>query len=232
MGIGTGPILLSVDGDIGLGTQFGPLEAELSLSASDISDLTDSAIGFGGYATDGKWMVQYKLGKLKLEGLADKALKSGAVVSSKVNFDITEGEMTVGYSVYQNSSVTLRGYGGLRYLKHEFEANIYSTAAISGLPLNKTISESWVDGLIGVSADVPFAPKWNWNIKGNAGYGGSEGTYLAATSVNWQFYGNWSSALSLQYKAVDYENGTKRENDWYLYDVDETTAGLSILYNW
>jgi len=101
-----------------------------------------------------------------------------------------------------------------------------------GVNRSKSIDESWTDILIGLSADVPFAEKWNWNIKADAGFGGSEGTYLASTGLTWRFYGGWSGTLFGKFVAVEYENASKGDPDWYLYDVDESTLGLTITYNW
>lgn len=230
-GIGTGPQMLDVNGDMGMDTALGAVEIDVDLNPGDMSDRTKSAFGFGGYATDDKWMVQYKLGKLELEEDVAKGSRTGGTLSADIEFDITEAELTVGYPIFGNSSYMIRGYGGLRYLKHEFDFFIIGTGFL-GANRNISIDESWTDVLIGIAADIPFAEKWNWNIKADAGFGGSEGTYLASTGVTWRFYGNWSSTLFGSYKAVDYENDSKGDADWYLWDVDETTLGLTILYNW
>ena len=230
-GIGTGPQMLAISGDMGMDTVLGAVQIDLDLDMDDMSDLRDSAIGFGGYATDGKWKVQYKLGKLELEEDAAKGTRTGGTLSADVEFDITEAELTVGYPLFENSSYMIRGYGGLRYIKHEFDFLMTGTGFL-GVNRDKSIDESWTDALVGIAADVPFAEKWNWNIKADAGFGGSEGTYLASTGVTWHFYGNWSSTLFGSYKAVDFENDSKGDTDWYHYDVDETILGLTILYNW
>jgi hypothetical protein len=230
-GIGTGPQLLKVKGDAGMNTALGPVEIEVDLDFDDIADLIDSALGFGGYATDGKWMINYKIGKLELEKEASRGLRTGATLSAKLEFDYTQAELTVGYPLSENSSYTIRGYGGLRYLRQELDILFTGTGFI-GINRQKSIDESWTDALIGLSADIPFAKKWNWNIKADAGFGGSEGTYLVSTGVTWRFLKRWSATLSGDYGAVDYENGTKGSSDWYLYDVDETILGLTILFNW
>jgi hypothetical protein len=54
------------------------------------------------------------------------------------------------------------------------------------------------DILVGLSADVPFAEKWNWNIKADGGFGGSEGTYLAPTCITWRFWRGLSATLLLK----------------------------------
>jgi hypothetical protein len=123
------------------------------------------------------------------------------------------------------------GYTGIRYLKHDIDLSINGDGFV-GINRSKSINESWTDVLAGISADVPLADAWNWNIKTEAGFGGSEGTYLASTGLTWQFYDRWSATLFAKYVAVDYENGSRGDEDAYLYDVDETTLGLTIGYNW
>jgi hypothetical protein len=231
-GIGTGPQFLAVKGDVGMNTVVAPIQLDIDFSFSDIANATDSVFGFGGYATNKKWMIQYKLGKLKLEDDAERGFGNGVTISAKAKFDVTEGELTVGYPVFSNSSLMIRGYGGLRYLRHEFDLVITGTGFNTTVQRNKSIDESWTDILLGISADVPFAQKWNWNVKADAGFGGSNGTYLASTGITWRFYGGWSATAAASYKAVDYENGSRGTTDWYMYDVDETTLGLTILYNW
>ena len=231
-GLGTGPQLLNVKGTQGINTARGAVEIDVDLDPDDLADVTESAIGLGGYATDGKWVIQFVVGKLELEEGASTG-KGGATLTAKVGFDVTGAELTVGYPVYEIPALTLRAYTGARYTKHELDLSLTATGGFAQLNgLSKSIDESWTDVLIGLSADVPFAEKWNWNIKADAGFGGSEGTYLASTGITWRFYGGWSSTLSGKFVAVDFENGTKGDADWYLYDVDETSAGLVIMYNW
>jgi hypothetical protein len=53
-GIGTGFSLMNVDGKQGFTTVIaGPVKYDVKLDPDDISDLMQSAFGFGGYATDG-----------------------------------------------------------------------------------------------------------------------------------------------------------------------------------
>ena len=230
-GIGTGPQLLAIDGEAGLDTAVAPVQLGVDFDFEDMSDFTDAVFGFGGYATDGKWMIQYKIGQLQLESDATKGTRTGATLTAKAEFDYTMAELKVGYPVFESSSYMIRAYSGLRYFRQELDLVITGTGFI-GINRNKSIDESWTDVLLGVSMDIPFAEKWNWNINADAGYGGSEGTYQVTTGVMWKFLESWSATLSAQYAAVDYENGTKGNTDWYLYDVDETILGLTILYNW
>ena len=228
-GIGTGLLRLNIDGDVGLNTIQGDVQMGVDLDADDISDLMESAFGFSGYATDGTWMIRYLFGHIELEGGGSGTLP-GTTVDANVTFDVLGGEILVGYPVYQHSSFTVLLDGGVRYTKHEIEMGVDFTGAING-SRRREISEGWTDALLGATVSVPFTQKWVWNTSANAGFGGSEGTYLVQTGVTWRFYKGWSATLYGAYKAVDFENGNKGDSDWYLYDVDEFGPGLNILYN-
>ncbi len=228
-GIGTGIFRMNAEGDMGFNTTDGPVEQDVDLDPDDISDVMETAFGFGGYATDGKWVIQYSFGVLKLEDDPSGVLPGGETISSKLDFDITGGELTVGYPIYRGTSLIVGLHGGARYTRHELETDI----AIDGTPvLSIDIDEDWTDALVGISADIPFAEKWTWNNRFNAGFGGSEGTYFGYTGLTWRFLKHWSASLYGKYTAVEFENGDKGDSDWYLYDVDEFGAGLSVLFNW
>ncbi len=49
---------------------------------------------------------------------------------------------------------------------------------------------------------------------------------------NWHFFKHWEATVYGKYTAFDFENGSKGDADWYLYDVDEYGAGLSVLVTW
>jgi len=232
-GIGTGIFLLNVEGDMGLDTASGPVELDVDLDPSDIMDVAETMFGFGGYATDRKWMIQYSFGLLELEDKPRGTLPSGATVSSKLGFEMTGGEITVGYPIYHDPSVIVRLDGGVRYTEHELDSDV-TIVDPDGTTTrrSKDIDEDWTDALVGISVGIPFAEKWTWNNRFNAGFGGSEGTYFVQTGVTWRFLKHWSATLYGKYTAVEYENGSKGDSDWYLYDVDEFGAGLSVLFNW
>ncbi|MBW2174276.1 MAG: hypothetical protein JRF64_06480 [Deltaproteobacteria bacterium] len=238
-GIGTGLFRLNVDGDMGFDIEYdniGPVEFDVDLDPDDVDDVMETAFGFGGYATDGKWMIQYSYGMLELEDdssvvlPSDAPLHPGATVSSELGFDMTGGEITVGYPIYEDTTLIVRLHAGVRYTDHELDHDVRIDG---GAPVqSKDIDEDWTDALVGISAGVPFAEKWTWNNKFNAGFGGSEGTYFAQTGITWRFLKHWSASLYGKYTAVEYENGSRGDSDWYLYDVDEFGLGIGVLFNW
>lgn len=229
-GIGTGIMRLNVEGDMGfhVNTLGIPATFEVDLDPDDISDLAETAFGFGGFASDGKWMVQYSFSNMQLEGNSSFVLPGGALAASSLGFEITGGELVVGYPLYQSSSVNFRVHTGFRYTAHDIEATVTSGAT----QLYKNIDEDWVDGLVGVMLDIPITNKVSWNTRLDAGYGGSEGTYLGHTGIGWRFHDQWSTSLYGKYTAVEYENSNKGAADWYLYDIDEFGAGLNFMFIW
>ena len=235
-GIGTGPMRLNSKGDQGFNIAIGgvgPVEFDVDLAPDDFDDLTSSALGLGGYATDGKWRIQYSIGQLKLEDDAGVTTANGSSVNAELGFDITAGELIVGYPIYQNASCTVLIHGGARYTKHELDSDV--TVVVTGIgtaQLKRNIDEDWTDVVFGLSADIPFAEKGTWSNRIDAGFGGSDGTYLVYTGLTWRFFEHWSGTLYGKYTAVDFENGSRGDSDWYLYDVDEFGPGLNILYHW
>ena len=222
-GIGTGMLRMNIDGDQGFNTVIaGPVQFPVDLDPDQVSDLVDTAFGFNGYATDGTWMVQYSFSNIELEGSS-----TVGAVSTTIGFDVQGAEITLGYPVYHSPGATLGVLGGVRYTSHELTGTVTAGSTIS-----RSIENDWTDALVGLTLTVPLAQKWAWNNRIDAGFGGSEGTYAANTGVTWRFYKGWSGTLFAKFTAVEFENGSKGDTDWYLYDVDEFGPGLAFLYNW
>jgi hypothetical protein len=228
-GIGTGFIFLNAQGDEGFHTDIaGPVEVDVDLDPDDFADFTQSAFGFGGYATEGTWLIKYSFGILKLGGDADRTLANGTTIDAELDYDITNGELLVGYPVFSSENFTLRVEGGLRYIRHDISLDL----TVNTTDLDRDIDEGWTDFLLGLSLSVPFSQKWSWDSHANGGYGGSEGTYAAKTGITWRFLKHWSAGLYGQYTAIEFENGSKGDDDWYLYDTNEYGIGINVLFNW
>lgn len=229
-GIGTGLSGQYVSGTQGFTTFAGPVKFDVDLSASDFKDLSKSAFGFGGYAANGPWLIQYSLGYQELEDESTAAV-GGSTVTTKINFKVSGGEATAGYLVSNTPSALIYVDGGVRYTKHKFDNSLTVTGAINQQG-SRAFSNDWTDVVVGTTINVPLSPTWTWANRLNAGFGGSDGTYFAQTGLTWRFLPNWSASLVGKYAKVKYEKGNEGDSDWYLYDVDEKSIGLSVLYNW
>jgi len=228
-GIGTGLGAMSVEGDMGFNVELGdigPVKMKLDMSPSDIMDYMDSAFGLGVFASDGRWVIESSFNMLRLEDKPVKTLGENTVAAD-LSFDVKVCDLTVGYPVYADPGFVLRGYTGFRYIGHKLETKV----VVNGITrIDRDIDEDWTDALIGVSLDMSLAENWHWNTKFDYGFGGSEGSYFVNSGVSWMFTPHWSTTLFAQYYAIELENGSAGDSDWYLYDMDESTMGLKIAY--
>jgi hypothetical protein len=232
-GIGTGLFFLNVDGDIGINTEIaGPVELAVDLKPDDVFDYAESVLGFGGYATDGKWMIRYTFQRLELEDTPSTTLANGNRLRAKSNFQMNGAELSVGQRFYQSEKLALSAYVGARYLMHEMENSLNITAPEGTTSSSSDIDNEWTDARFGIGIDVPLAEKWTWGSTAEVGLGESEGTYKANTGIGWRFAENWSTMLYGNYVAVDFENASKGDGNWYKYDVDEYGTGVSVMYHW
>ncbi len=226
-GLGTGFFGLNLDGTLGMDlTRINtPVEFDVDMNASDVRDIIDTALGFGGYATNGIWLIDYSVQYLKLED--GESFSGGALSRVELEFESSGLEIMVGYPVWKRSDILVRVHGGVRYTNHEITGSL----VYNGATYTKDLDNDWVDGVIGISAQIPLGRTVSWDNRLNAGYGGSDGTYQAYSGLTWRFHKNWSTNFFGKYTAVEFENGTKGNADWYLYDVDEFGLGLGILFH-
>jgi hypothetical protein len=235
-GVGTGFAALWAKGDEGINVQLaniGSMMWEVDLGPGDFMDYMESAIGGGGYATDGTWMIQYSIGQLKLSGDAGTTLRNNVRVVGELSYDILAAEATVGYPVYRDpdGKITVRPFGGVRYIKHDIGVELRVMGQTTQTR-SRTRDHGWADAVAGVAVNVAVAPKVSWSAGVNAAYGGSNGTYEAETSVAWNFWRRLALVPNAYFMAIDYENGDQGDSDWYLYDANEYGIGANLVYNW
>ncbi len=242
-GIGTGLVRLNTQGDQGLHTNIaGPVLFDVDLDPDDFADLMQSAIGAGGFATNGQWTVQGSFGILKLGGDAALALPEGTPlpngstlptdvsIEADLGFDITQVEAVVSYLAYRHSSkrLVLSPLVGLRYLKHDISASLRVTAE-NVTDIDRGLDHSWTDIVIGGSATVVIAPKVLWNTRVDAGLGGTGGTLKATTAVSWRVHKRLSLSPNAFWMSLDIEEEERGDPEWYVYDAAEFGWGLSAL---
>lgn len=215
-GIGTGISSFSLDGDIGFPTPGGGVIFDVDLDNSDTSDLIDSAFGFSGFAAKGNWRILYTLGTATLED-SDGALEA--------EWDRTQVELAAVYKFAETGEHSWGVLFGARHIAHDWT---FTTATDTA-----ELDESWTDGLIGITHSVPFASKWFWSNRLDAGFGDSEGSFLFSTTFSRQIGDHWSVNLSLKQHSIEFGDEADIANsDFYLYDVDEPGLGFGFMFNW
>lgn len=221
-GIGTGMSALNYSGDISLETQLaGPQTFDVDLDPGDFNDLIETAFGFNAFATNGTWMMKAALGNLELEG-------DSRVGTTDVDFDFTKttAEFSVVYQFFKTRDVNVGVLGGVLYTKHELN----STTTVGASTIDNDNDNDWTDAALGLTVDVPINKQWTWVNMARAEFGESEGGGTVSTGLNWAFAKNWAANATIKYQAVDFENGSSGDSDWYKYEMDETAAGIGFHY--
>jgi len=229
-GIGTGLKRANAQGDQGWNIpELGPVQLDIELDPDDFDDLIQTAIGFGGYATNGKWMVQFMLASIKMGDEPSGTLpNAGTTFTSDLSFDVTTGHVTVGYTAYRQNRIVVQPFVGLRYFKHELGADL-TVATTPPTASSRGFDNNWTDVLVGAALNVALSSKVNWNTSFDAGFGGSNGTFNLTTGISWRFWRYMSIGPNFSFMAIDFENGERGDSDWYLYDANEFGVGANFM---
>jgi hypothetical protein len=210
-GIGTGFGTLALDGDLG----FRNFKGDIDLDNSETSDLVESAFGLGGFASKGNWAILWSAGSLTLED-DDGGLEA--------EWDRVAVELAGVYSFVKNERNNLGFLFGVRYIDHDWDFRFRGSTI--------SVDENWTDVIVGLTYTLSFAEKWGWSSRIDVGFGDSEGTFLVKTGLDWHFAKHWMLSGYIKNMAVDFENGSRGDSDFYLYDVDETGGGIGIMVIW
>jgi len=224
-GIGTGFFALNLDGDLGLDTISGPVTLDVDLDNSDVSDLVSSAFGLSGFAAKDKWTILYSVSYLELEGDGN-GLIGATPVSVDSTFEATKASASGVYHFAKTGDNTWGALFGLEFTKHDVENDL----VIGGAPSRREFDHSWTDGVVGLTHAYAITPKVSWSSRIQGAFGGSEGTFLLNTGINWQAAKHWRLTFYGQRNAVDYENDDPGDPEYYVYDIDEFGAGFGVTY--
>lgn len=225
--IGTGFYALNVDGDLGLHTALGSVKADASMDFDEVKELLESAFGFGGYSAKGKWSIQYQYAKLELEDGISGTLPNGTAASVSLTFTSSGGDVAAIYNFANSGNHHWGVLGGVRYTEHEFEGRV----TVGATTVTRNLTEDWTDALVGLTHHYKISNETSWNSRFDVGFGDSEGTYHVNSGIAWKFADSWSANFYGNYIKHDYENGTRGDAGWYLYDAAEYGVGIGILYH-
>jgi len=142
----------------------------------------------------------------------------GGSVSSGVKQAVTE--VSFGYRFLNGGRAWAEAYAGGRWWYNELSVS----ASVPGNTFSRTITEQWVDPIIGLRGQAFVSDKWSVFGSGNIGGFGlvSDFTWGLQAGAGYHFNDRW--ALHLQYKAtgVDYDNG---ETGTGAFSYDTVTHG-------
>jgi len=228
-GVGTGIYALNIEGDQGINVgAFGSVEVEVDMDFDDVLDYSESGFGAAFSASKGLWRFQFTFAHLGLEGDVSGVDGTGTPISAELLFEADTLEFAANYNFLQSAQGVVGVIGGLRYYKHNFDGSV----TLGATTLQRDKDFSWVDGFVGLTHACVLNKAWSWSSQADIGAGGSDFTYLINTGLNWQFSENWTTRLYGQVLSLDFEEDSKGDPGWYLYDAEEFGVGLGINYGW
>jgi len=213
-GIGTGISSFNLDGDLGFPTGMGGVVFDVDLDNSETSDLLASGFGLGGFAKKGKWTILYSAGRVTLEDNNP---------TLEAEWDKDQVELAGVYNFANTGNHSWGVLFGARHFAHDWKFMTGMTTL--------SIDESWTDGIVGVTHAVPFAGKWAWTNRLDAGFGDSESSSMFKTAINYQAWDHWQFNFNVKVTSIEFGDMKDiADSDFYLYDIDETAVGVGVMY--
>lgn len=201
--------------------QIRDLEVPVDVSISELFDSLEMGAMGAWRMENGTWSVT---ADATFMGLGGTSRTEGGRVKGDVDLD----------------QVTLMGTVGRRFADHFellFSAAYFDLSTrleVSG-PLAERAAEAdadWIDPLVGVAWNRPFAERWRINLRGDVGgFGiGSDLTYQLLANLRWQASEKVGVVFGYRLIAFDYEDG--RGLDYQRYDLTEQgpLAGVSFSF--
>ena len=215
----------AIDGEATIGNLTVPVEA----SISDVFD----ALEFGAMAA---WRVQNDTWSFTLDatymGLGGSSRGPGGLVKGDVDVD----QFTLMGTLGRRWTEHLEFLASLAYFDLSADLRLETTAPVSGIVTVREASQdaSWVDPLIGLQYNVPFADRWRFNLRGDiGGFGvGSDFSYQALVNVGWQATDAVHLILGYRVIGFDYEDGNRGSRNYQRFDLTEQgpLAGIAFSF--
>ncbi|MBA4500842.1 outer membrane beta-barrel protein [Marinobacterium sp. 3-1745] len=204
----------------GLGGDLRPFQGAPTLSFdksfSDVMDDLDGALFLSGYARQNRFVLlgDYSYSSSSKQGKIAPGLPARGKLSQR------SMTLAAGYRAISSDEMTLDVLAGLRAW------NLKVKTSVAGGMVQASPSESFVDPLMALRANIALSPQWSTILYVDAGgFGaGSDRTYQVVATVNYQM--NDQLYLSAGYRKlnVDYRSGGTK--------VDVTMAGPLLGMTW
>jgi hypothetical protein len=208
------PYLLaaSIEGDVGIGRVVG---ADVSVDFGTIlENLNIGAMVRGEALHSSGWGVMLDYAYMALG--KDKALPLRGIIDARIRQGVLEAQVFHRMPVETGS---LDVYGGIRWWNNDVDATV-DPAVFPG-SASASVSEDWVDPVLGVRWVGPLAPRWLLSVRGDMGGFGVASDFTASLAAGAQYRLSESVSVDMQYKAlwVDYEDGTPSQPGYFNYDT-------------
>jgi hypothetical protein len=144
------------------------------------------------------------------------------VLKADVGMDQLALEADVGYEVIDRLTL----YGGLRY--NDLESDVKLTGPLGAR--RASLSENWVDPVVGALYRIPLDDRWSLNLRGDiGGFGvGSDFAWQGLVNLRWQAKPTLGVIMAYRYFDMDYENG--KGANYFRYDMAISGPALGVVF--
>lgn len=207
----------------------GDITVPVDLSISDVFDALEMG-AMGAYrAENGTWSFTVDATYMALGGSAEAR---GDRLRGEVDVD----QITLMGTVGRRLTPSLEALFSLAYFDLSADLELRLRSPVTGGTIDRSASTdaSWVDPLVGLQYQVPFADDWRFNLRGDiGGFGvGSDLSYQMLANVRWQMNERFGLAFGYRLIAFDYEDGKRGTRGYQRFDLTEQgpLVGLTISF--
>lgn len=207
---------MGIDGSSTVGSE----ELPLQLDFGDVLDNLDAVFTIHFEMQKGDWTIFAEYQYVDLE----PSVSTPSGVEAGIGFVDQMGELGVAYRVATLGINDLQILGGARLTSQDLEVQLGP-----GIQL-LDISESWVDGFVGMRVFTHISDNWTFIGRGDIGAGGSDFVWNLVGMVDYQFK-DWGSVF-FGYRWLDYDYSSGSGKNYYAYDALQQgpLAGLSFYW--
>lgn len=215
----------AIDGD----TQIGPLEVPVDVSISELFDALEMGAMAAYRADNGTWSLTADTTFMALGGTSKS---ERGLVKGDLDLDQFTFMGTVGWRWTEH----LEALFSLAYFDLSADARLRITNPVTGESTTRkaSVDASWVDPLLGLQYNVPFADNWRFNLRGDiGGFGiGSDLSYQVLANFRWQANDTVGVVFGYRLIAFDYEDGKKNARGYQRFDLTEQgpLVGISLSF--
>lgn len=201
-------------------TAVGPVSADIDASFGDILDALELG-AMGSYrGSKDRMAIMFDL---VYSGLGGDGRGPGDAVKADVDIDMLVLEGDFGYAFTDN----LHGFLGLRYV--DLETQIKLKGPLGNQESVKDTVD-WIDPVIGLHWNWPFADRWALSLRGDiGGFGvGSEFAWQGVGMLRWQVSSGFGVLLAYRYLSNDYDEG--KGADYFKFDMSMQGPALGVVF--
>lgn len=209
----------AIDGD----ATIGDITVPIDMSISDLFDSLEFGAMFAYRADNGTWSIT---ADTTFMGLGGTGKGPAGFVKGNVDLD----QFTLMGTLGRRLTPTLEALFSLSYF--DLSSDLTITGPVE--TRKASVDADWVDPMLGLQYNAPFADDWRLNLRGDiGGFGiGSDLSYQVLANVHWQ--ANERIGLVIGYRLIgfDYEDGNKGSASYQRFDLTEQgpLVGMTISF--